>query len=435
MPPAFGDTLDQALDQVLAQLPADDAFTCALASPNLRGQVSAVVATYNRCPYGPDYASSRDNPLTWALESLLAQHGDALGEIVVIDDGSSDHTADVLDRYQQASCRVPVRVTEFGEHRGLSAARNAGIAAARGRWVLFTDDDCVCLPHHAGGAAHVLHRLQLADPATVAVMLPFYYRDRRPRQVVQLGRIGRLTIAEGRMSTCFHAWPDWYLPHPPLLSGSPVVAPLQVEVIGGTALVDAAALSRIGGFADLSAWRSGYAEHLYLSAALTEAGGRLYHCPDPRLAAVHLKFGAAGRFPIATPDLDVPLAGVGRSLGELTAVAAVPRADTGARLPDGEFLTEMIGGFFAFYATRSRSGACAWATRAWQEFVHDAQTYSRTVTDIPDHACRRAAWREGLTRAARVLAADPRDCLSRVEPWALLDEVCDTVGEPAISGS
>lgn len=424
---------DHVLTQILARLPADGAFTNALTSPDLRGQVSAVVATYNRCPHDPYGPSSRDNPLSWALDSLLAQDGDALGEIVVVVDGSTDHTTGMLQRYQQTASAVPVRTVDLGEHRGLAAARNAGIAAARGRWVLFTDDDCVCLPHHVAGAAHVLHRLQQADGAVVAVMLPFYYRDQGPREVVPIGRIGRLNIPEGRMFTGFHAWPAEYLPEPPLLRDAPVVAPLPVSLIGGTALVDATALARIGGFADQSAWRSSYAEHLSLSAVLAEAGGRLYHCPDPRLGAVHLKFGAAGRFTTPATEADMPLPAVGRSLGELITAAAVPRTDTGARLSDSELVTEMIGSFFAFYATRSRAGAHNWGVRTWQEIVRDAFAYSRTITEIPDYPRRRAAWRDGLARAADLLATDAHDGPPRVEVRVLLERVCESVGEHPIN--
>jgi hypothetical protein len=59
-----------------------------------------------------------------------------------------------------------------------------------------------------------------------------------------------------------------------------------VELIGGTAIVAAEKLSAAGGFADLSVWPASYSDHLHLSADLTDAGGHLYHCPDPRLAAI-----------------------------------------------------------------------------------------------------------------------------------------------------
>jgi len=58
-------------------------------------------------------------------------------ECIVVDDGSSDHSADVA---QQAS----VRVLKTGERRGPAAARNLGAAHARGEILLFLDAD-VCV--------------------------------------------------------------------------------------------------------------------------------------------------------------------------------------------------------------------------------------------------------------------------------------------------
>lgn len=256
----FGSSLDKALAALASGLD----FTRALHHPDLDGSVSAVIATYNRCPHDPGTRLA-DNPLTWALDSLLAQHGTALGEVVVVDDGSTDHTPAVLRCYQRKAARVPVRVVRLSMRRGVTAARNAGVDAARGQWVLFSDDDCVSAPDQVAGAAHVMGRLQREDPAAAAVMLPFYYRDIRPRHVVAAGELGRLEVEQARLWAGFHAWPGTYLPDPPLLADGPVVAPLPVQVIAGTALMDTAALAAIGGCADASAWRSAYPEHLYLT--------------------------------------------------------------------------------------------------------------------------------------------------------------------------
>ena len=77
-------------------------------------QLSVVVPTYNRAWC-----------LAEALDSVLAQ--DVAGvELIVVDDGSTDGTPQLLAGYGDA-LRVLRR-----ENRGVSAARNAGIAAAQG---------------------------------------------------------------------------------------------------------------------------------------------------------------------------------------------------------------------------------------------------------------------------------------------------------------
>lgn len=83
------------------------------------------------------------------LESLLAQtHPDF--EIVVVDDGTPDHTLDVVARYSDPRIRV-VRQT----NRGLAGARNGGLLAARGAFVGFCDADDLWEPQKL--AAHIRH--------------------------------------------------------------------------------------------------------------------------------------------------------------------------------------------------------------------------------------------------------------------------------------
>lgn len=62
-------------------------------------------------------------------------------EIVLVDDGSFDNTSYLVDEWAKRDVRIKAIHQENG---GLSAARNAGIAVARGRYVIFLDaDDCL----------------------------------------------------------------------------------------------------------------------------------------------------------------------------------------------------------------------------------------------------------------------------------------------------
>lgn len=93
--------------------------------------VSAVVTTYNSADY-----------VHRALESILAQEYPA-SEIVVVDDGSHDGTADVIE----ARFGDRVRVLRQPENRGPNAARNRGARESTGEWIAYLDADDTWTPH------------------------------------------------------------------------------------------------------------------------------------------------------------------------------------------------------------------------------------------------------------------------------------------------
>ena len=79
--------------------------------------------------------------LTQTLRTVLAQRGVAV-HVVVVDDGSSDDTAAAV----RGLADPRVVLVRNATARGVSAARNQGIAAATGDWVAFLDDDDLWAP-------------------------------------------------------------------------------------------------------------------------------------------------------------------------------------------------------------------------------------------------------------------------------------------------
>lgn len=93
--------------------------------------VSVVVPTFNRARLLPA-----------AIESALAQTWKNL-EVLVVDDGSSDDTPDIVD----ALYRRDARVRPFRQrNQGVSAARNRALAEAQGSFIAFLDSDDVWQP-------------------------------------------------------------------------------------------------------------------------------------------------------------------------------------------------------------------------------------------------------------------------------------------------
>jgi hypothetical protein len=99
--------------------------------------------------------------LEQAMESILRQTFSSF-ELIVIDDGSTDRTAAIAEEFASGDDRVRV----LGRpHEGLSAALNAGIAAARGEYVARMDADDISLPDRLQKQVAYLD----AHPACVAL--------------------------------------------------------------------------------------------------------------------------------------------------------------------------------------------------------------------------------------------------------------------------
>ncbi len=94
----------------------------------IKPQVSVIIPTYNRGWI-----------INEAIDSVLAQDYTEF-ELIVVDDGSTDHTSDVLDSYRNA-----IKVLSQ-QNKGVSAARNRGIAEASGKFIAFLDSDDLWLP-------------------------------------------------------------------------------------------------------------------------------------------------------------------------------------------------------------------------------------------------------------------------------------------------
>src|SRR5215217_1494790 len=84
--------------------------------------ISVIIPCYNQAKY-----------LGEAIESVLGQTYRNF-EIIVVDDGSTDDTVEVAGSYGEVECVEQ-------ENRGLAEARNAGVRASKGEYLVFLDAD------------------------------------------------------------------------------------------------------------------------------------------------------------------------------------------------------------------------------------------------------------------------------------------------------
>lgn len=167
-------------------------------------RTSIVIPTRNRAEMVVD-----------AVTSALSAEGPQR-QVIVIDDGSTDHTRDALSRFGNAI------VVLDGGGRGKSHARNAGVRRADGEWIAFLDDDDLFLPKGLGQ----LEAAFAAAPEDVGVV---YGRPQYIRTDPSNPLVGQLPGGHGAEGWVF----------PSLLAGSFMVT--------GTMLVRRAVVLEVGG--------------------------------------------------------------------------------------------------------------------------------------------------------------------------------------------
>jgi glycosyltransferase involved in cell wall biosynthesis len=169
-------------------------------------RASLIIPTFNHARF-----------LGAAIDSALAQTLGAV-DVIVVDDGSTDDTPAVLARYAGR-----VRILRQ-PNRGLSSARNAGLAAARGTFVAFLDADDVMAPTKLAAQLEVLER----SPA-----IGWTYCD----VLMETVATGATAKASERFGYAARALDGWLFPE--LIHGNfiPAIAPLvrrtALETAGG----------------------------------------------------------------------------------------------------------------------------------------------------------------------------------------------------------
>lgn len=152
-------------------------------------KISVILSTYQR----PEH-------LRRSLLSLAWQRGVAgQFEVVVTDDGSADHTAEIVARFERR-VDFPVKFTTQA-HEGfrLARCRNEGVRASSAPYVLFSDGDCI-FPHD-----HLRQHLRARRPG-VALSGDCFRLDERSTQ-----RVNDAVIASGIYRTWVPLSERWRL--------------------------------------------------------------------------------------------------------------------------------------------------------------------------------------------------------------------------------
>jgi glycosyltransferase involved in cell wall biosynthesis len=176
--------------------------------------VTVAVCSYNRA-----------DSLSMTLESLEAQETDGTFafEVLVVDDASTDHTAEVVARHARAG-RAPVRYVRAGGG-GLGAARNVAVRECRTDWIAFIDDDELAVPRWLAELYHTAaHKGARIVGGPLRLDLP-------PEELKRLSTLCQMVLGGFRLP-----------------GAEPQLFPLRAGPGGGNVLFDRSVFDAIGVF-------------------------------------------------------------------------------------------------------------------------------------------------------------------------------------------
>lgn len=166
-------------------------------------RISVVLATYN----GDHYVAAQ-------IRSLLDQLAEN-DEIVVSDDGSTDDTLKVVRGINDARIHILPPGTRLGYQRNFQRA----IAAARGNWIFFSDQDDICLPSRITQSLRALqtHECVCGDAIVVDANLQVTaasYNELRAAKGFSARQLFVRPSAVGATMACSRAFLDRAMPFP-----------------------------------------------------------------------------------------------------------------------------------------------------------------------------------------------------------------------------
>jgi len=260
-----------------------------------RGDISAIIPTYNRCPFSKNSENYKYNPLAVCIKALLLQKA-PIKEIVVIDDASTDNTKEVvreLEKEAYSTKGVEIKYIHNEKRKGSSVARNIGAKQASGKYLFFLDDDCVPTPYLSFISMIVIKKLEEEDKSFSALVLPTYNRSSYPKVAISLADLSRPFFKEG-LKANFQAFPLEYIKARDIFLNTNlrILKPIKVYQTWGHFIVDRKKYLDVGGFPDFATWPNKAGEEQEFACRLVENTYTLYYLPGIKASSYHGAFGA-----------------------------------------------------------------------------------------------------------------------------------------------
>jgi len=380
--------------------------------------VSAVIPTYNRCPYKPDSLKGELNPLSWAIKSLLLQKP-KINEIIIVDDHSNDYTEEVVNSFRNEAKEAGVNLVYIRnkKRRGNGESRNIGARQAKSKYLFFIDDDCISAPFSAFGAVYCFEELVKGGDKVAMVGLPVYFRTSKPSKIVPKKDIGSLNFIKGVFSVNKDAFPEEYLKEEYknekfIDTELHILNPFRIQNANAYCLCSKQAFEEVGGFPETVIKRG---EDREFGCKLTANGYIIYFQPDPKFHCVHGSYGLHTGKEFEGDDWFRKVGG-NISLKKAMQECDKPAKKTGMRVEVNEYLYQHILSFFCLTYLRNKRGAINWIKKVYRDFVVKGETtiFGNGKIPVPNENERKKMWIFAINEGLEFVKEEERKSIYKI---------------------
>jgi len=336
-----------------------------------KSDISAIIPTYNRCPFAKNAENYEYNPLFLCISALLMQKS-PISEIIVVDDSSTDNTEEVVKNLEaEAYSKKGVKIKYFKntERKGSSVSRNIGAKHASSKYLFFLDDDCVPAPYLSFVSMIAVKKLEKEHKNFAVLVLPVYDRASYPKTAPEMTDLTKTFFKRENKSASLNSVPFEYTQTRRnfLNKNLQILKPIQVYQTWGHFIADRSKYLDVGGFPDFATWPNKAGEEQELACRFIENAYTLYYLPDPKASSFHGAYGAKiGGF--SGDDWLSESTGGKLSLVKFSEICE-NGIMSGNRVSTREYIYSKIISTFCIVYKRNTKEAINWAKKSYQDFV------------------------------------------------------------------
>ncbi|MDO8570312.1 MAG: glycosyltransferase family A protein [Candidatus Daviesbacteria bacterium] len=346
---------------------------------------SFLFVTHNRCP-NSDFTQ---NPLTWAFETLLANHlSSKITEWLVISDGSSDFTKENIDWLAKRNI-INIKAIYHSTKKGCSYRRREGIGLLNNDLFFMGDDDCLFRKDFIGGSLSTWLNLANCDNRISVLALPVLEMRTSFKGRIDRSKVGKI---EYEQAWFYHNFDK------KVYDGKIIISdPFPIQTFTGVSLNSKKAFLSAGNFLDLSYWSNDYSEHLEISRSLALSGYSMYYLPNIFISATHIQWGS-NRKVLPENEKQLMFEGVEITLNQIEK-ASWQSSLSGCRVPSKDFVINRVGNFLSFYLKVNPKYAHTYAVREFECIINNKSTLGipSEIFCLPIEQ-RIYLWKEGIRR-------------------------------------